>query len=235
MDSISAIWCAMEWGTAADWFVGLATLLLAIVAIAQDWIRSWFYKAELEVSCKTEPPDCHAVPITLRDGSLVGNSYYLRLKVKSVGNAAAKNVEVFAERLRRERADGTSEPVHEFPPMNLKWSHLGTMYFPIIGAGSGRLCDLGHITDPTRRAAINEEATRLGLTHQQVSLAFDVIAAPNHRGHIIGPGNYELDVTIAAENVAPMRRTVEIRLAGPWSADESTMLRDYVGVAVKQR
>jgi hypothetical protein len=220
------------WGTVADWLVGLGTLVLAAVAVFQETIRGWFYHPSFHVSIKTEPPDCNAVPFTKHDGTFVADSIHLRLWVENIGNATAKNAEVYAKELRRQRVDGTWERVGAFPPMNLKWANVGTIYFPSIAPEMGKHCGVGHIVDPARRNLLGEDAPRLTLTNQQTSLAFDLMAAPNHRGHIIGPGEYQLEILVAAENVHPIKRTITISLTGTWDADETRMLRDGVGVSI---
>jgi hypothetical protein len=116
--------------------------------------------------------------------------------------------------------------------MNLRWANIGTIYFPSIASEMGKHCDVGHIVDPTRRHLLHEDAPKLALTSQQASLAFDLMVAPNHRGHIIGPGEYRLDILVAAENVRPFKRTIAISLRGTWDADETRMLRDGVGATV---
>ncbi|MBI3615927.1 MAG: hypothetical protein HY211_05350 [Candidatus Omnitrophica bacterium] len=220
------------WGTVADWFVVLGTLILAATAVFQETIRGWFYHPRFQVSIKTEPPDCVAVPVTLTDGTFVADSVYLRLWVENIGNATAKNAEVYAKELRRKRADDTWERIDVFPPMNLKWANIGIIYFPNIPPGMGKHCDVGHIVDPARRDRLRENAPRLALINQQTSLAFDLMVAPNHRGHIIGPGEYQLDILVAAENARPIKETIAIDLPGAWYADEAIMLRDGVGVTI---
>jgi hypothetical protein len=117
--------------------------------------------------------------------------------------------------------------------MNLKWANFGALYFPMIVPGMGKHCDLGHIVDPSLRNRLaHENAPNLALTAEQTSLAFDLIAVPNHRGHIIGPGRYKLDIFVAAENAPRIARTIELSLGGSWHADEARMLRDGVGVTV---
>jgi hypothetical protein len=222
----------IPWGTVADWLVAVGTLVLAAVAVFQETIRGWFYQPRFQVSSKTAPPDCVAVPFTTPDGVFVADSIYLRLWVENVGNATARNAEVYAKELRRQRADGTWKRVGAFPPMNLKWANVGTIYFPYIAPEMGKHCDVGHIVDPARRHILHEDAPRLTLTDQQTSLAFDLMAAPNHRGHIIGPGEYQLEILVAAENVRPIKRTITISLRGPWNADETGMLRDGVGMTI---
>ena len=173
------------------------------------------------------------VPSNYPNGTFAANVLYLRLWVENIGNATAKNAEVYAKELRRQRADGTWELVNAFPSMNLRWADFHTLYFPGITRDMGKHCDLGHIADPARRHFLHEEAPNLGLTNQQASLAFDVMFPPNHRGHIIGPGEYQLDILVAAENVRPAKRTIKISLRGIWDADEAKMLRDGVGVTVE--
>ncbi len=220
------------WGPVADWLVGVGTLVLAAVAVFQETIRGWFYRPRFQVSLRTEPPDCVSVPCTTPEGTFVADSVYLRLWVENVGNATARNAEVYARELRRQRADRTWERVGAFPQMNLKWANVGAIYFPRIAPGMGKHCDVGHIVDPAVRELVREDAPRLGLTSQQTSLAFDLMAAPNNREHIIGPGEYQLDVLVAAENARPIRRTIAISLPGTWYTDKTQMLRDGVGVTV---
>lgn len=221
--------------TVSNWLVAIGTLILAAVAIFQETIRGWFYHPNFHVSIKTEPPDCVAVPLTKSDGSgtFVANSIYLRLWVKNVGNATAKNVEVYANGLQRQRADGTWERVAAFPPMNIRWANLGTIYFPSISPKMGKHCDVGRIVDPSRRHLVHEDVPRIELTNEQTSLSFVLISPPNHMGHIVGPGNYLLEILVAAENARPITRTIEISLRGTWYADETRMLRDGVGVNIK--
>src|SRR5450755_1028384 len=115
----------------ADWLVAIGTLVLAAVAVFQDTIRSWFYRPSLCVSIKTAPPDCVSVPFTNKDsGEFIADCIYMRLRIENTGNATAKNCEVYAQELRRQRADGAWERVSAFPPMNLKWANIGTIYFP---------------------------------------------------------------------------------------------------------
>lgn len=222
----------------AEWLTAIGTMalaggtvVLALIAIFPDTVRGWVYKPKLEVSIQPQPPDCISIPITLLDGTPVSDSFYLRLYVKNTGNMAAKKVEVYASALERSRADNiTWDQVNAFPPQNLQWSNFHTMYFDIIMRDMGKHCDLGHIIDPAKRTMLpHEENRRLELTNQQTSLTFDLIAKPNNRGHIIGPGNYRLKLLIAAENVRrPLEKTISLVLTGYWYADETRMLHDGV-------
>jgi hypothetical protein len=215
-----------------QWLVAIGTLILAAVAVFQETIRGWFYHPAFQVSTKTEPPDCVSVPFKTKEGKFVSDSIYLRIWVENVGNATARNAEVYATELRRRRADGTWERVSAFPPMNLKWANIGAIYFPSIAPNMGKHCDVGHIADPTTRDLLGEDVPSLNLTSQETSLAFDLMVVPNHRGHIIGPGKYRLHILVAAENARPITKVVEISLRGTWDKDEMKMLRDGVGIAL---
>lgn len=67
------------WQAVADWLVALGTVVLALVAVFQDSIRSWVYHPKLQVSIKTEPPDCVSVLFSDANGHFLANSIYLRL------------------------------------------------------------------------------------------------------------------------------------------------------------
>lgn len=226
----------MNWGTVADWVVAAATFTLAVVAIFQDRIRAWLSAPELEVSIRSEPPDCVSVPFTRQDtGEVVANTIHVRFWVKNVGKSLARQVEVYAQRLRRERADGSWEDVRSFPPMNLLWAdlHPPTMYFPGIAPCMGKHCDLGYIIEPARRRFMpHDENPTLQLTAQQVSFTFLLVARPNHKGHIVGPGRYQIHIVVAAENARPRTKRLELFLPGPWYPEEDRMLRDGIGVGV---
>jgi hypothetical protein len=71
---------------------------------------------------------------------------------------------------------------------------------------------------PARRDFLHEDAHRLALTNQQTSLPFDLMAAPNHKGHIIGPGEYQLDILVAADDVRPIKRIIATSLLDTWNA-----------------
>ena len=222
----------MSMRVVTDWIVAGGTLVLAAVAIFQETIRGWFYRPTFSVTTSTEPPHCVSVPVANALGPL-GDLIYLRVWIENTGNAEARNVEVYASELRRLRAVGSWERVEAFPIMNLRWANAGgTMYWPIIVPGMGKHCDVAHITDPARRAALREDSPKLSLGADKASMAFDLIAAPNHKGHIVGPGQYQLDILVAAENAMPVMKTLQISLDGKWDPDEATMLRDHVGIRV---
>lgn len=107
-----------------------STVLLAIVAVFQDRIRAWVMQPRLDISVAGGPPDCHKTEMAPRVGGQVRPVYYLRFRVRNSGSRRAELVEVYAEELLRQQADGSFRRVDEFLPMNFLWSHIGQ---PILG------------------------------------------------------------------------------------------------------
>ncbi len=140
----------------ATWVSAVATVALAVVAVFQDKIRRWVTRPILELSARVAPPDCHLTswriteidyyPNTRRQFQRVRESpcYYFRMSIANVGDTEARDVEVFACRLRRRRADGKFEDVGRFTPMNLLWSHVRQTHLPILSPRIPKMCDLGH-------------------------------------------------------------------------------------------
>jgi len=222
----------MCWKILADWILAIGTLVLAIVAVLQDQIRGLFYRPKFVVTAETKRPDCVLVPTTNLAGVPTGDRIYLRVRVTNSGNAAAKSAEVYARELRKFRPDGQWETVKDFPPMNLKWADIGSMYWPSISPDMGKHCDVVHVHDPARRRDVGEESMRLALPPNHPSMAFDLITAPNHMGHIVGHGVYDLDILVAAENARPHKATVRITMDSTWVADETKMFQEHVGIKV---
>lgn len=223
-------------GTVADWFVASGTIILAFVALCQQWIHERFYRPVFRVSSKTAPPDCVWAPIHDRNsGTFVSDAVYLRLFIENIGNATAKNVEVFAKSLRRVRGDGTLEPLSRFPPMNFVWANLDSIYFPHIAPGMGKHCNVAHISDPAHQMDLGEKSTSMtvGPSTHQTRLVFELMVKPSNRSHIFGPGKYSLEIMVAADNARPITRIVIIVLRGQWAPSEEQMLGDEVGISVQ--
>jgi hypothetical protein len=228
----------------AEWVTGIGTLLVVIVAVFQDWIRQWFWRPRLSALIVSGPPDCKSVPVRMQIQNgltdLIVDSIYLRMRVANTGNSPALNAEVYADSLWRERADGSWERVTKFPPMNLTWSDISSsnlgnaIYFPRISPGMTKHCDIAAIYDPASLAQVLVDGTaRVDAIVGETKLQFCLISQPNHRGHIVGPGRYQLRVFLAAENAKPVLSTIVIKLTGQWMAREEEMLRDGVGISIE--
>lgn len=138
------------------------------------------------------------------------------------GNISAKNVEVFAAELKKEKADGTFNNVKSFTPMNLKWSNLGTLYFPAIHPKAGKYCDCFHVVDPSVRNLPEidmENDNRKEIPQDKSILSFDTLVSANTKGHLQPPGKYQLGIIVAAENAKAVDKIIEINLTGDWYSE----------------
>ena len=214
----------------AQWFVAFGTILLAIVAVFQDKIRTWVTRPKLRAEISLTPPDCHKSFIRDKDGRLVCDCFYFRLRVYNDGNVAANMVEVFVSFLKKKLEDGTFQNVSSFLPMNLIWSHIGKMYFPSISPKMYKHCDLGHIIAPNHRQLIPFERNDKIVKGNETIFSFDQIVKPHNRGYLIGPGKYILEVVVAAENASPKVQQIEINHTGKWYAGEDEMLKDGIDI-----
>ncbi len=224
----------MQWGTVAEWIVGLGTFALGFIAVFQDRLRAWAGSPKLTLYTKTEPPHCCPVRWTNPEGVIIADGISVRLLVKNTGRSFAKNVEVYVDEVSTRTPDGSWISIETFPPMNLLWTDIPRgLYFPGISPGMGKHCSLGHITNPQHRRMIPaDENPTLGLSPGQTSFVFDLIAEPNQRSHVVGPGRYKIRLILAAENARPIRYDIELNVTGSWFDDLGTMLRQGVGVKV---
>ena len=216
----------------ASWVAAGGTIFLGFAAIFGDWARSKIWKPKLNVSIKTSQPDCLKTGL-YREGQLIGDCIYLRLWVENDGNDKARDVEVYAKELRRKRRDETWEIFPGFPSMNLRWADSHETYFPSISSrGMGKHCDLGPVCHPSITREIAQQRPSLRLSPDETSLSIDLSFPPPNQVNILGPGLYQLDILVAADNHKPFSKTVEVNLSGKWYDDPDKMLRDGVGVKI---
>lgn len=235
--------------TVGVWFTGLATALASVVALVialyqesrrENWRRKNL-RPDLVVLTSPGPPDCVAVPFvehSITSGQPTikrADSYYLRMLVRNTGNATARNVEVYANRLSVLK-NRKWETVADFPPMNLVWSNSPPephfrerTYLAFLPPGSSRHCDIAHMVHPSRRHLFESEGKPGG---PPVALTFELIAKPLHFGHIVGPGKYHLDIEIAAENFDAVSRVLEISLDGDWKPEAPEMFAEHLRIGM---
>jgi hypothetical protein len=108
----------------AVWIGSALTFLAILVALLKEELQRLWRRPVLDVSVKTQPPDCHIGLTEYYDskGSLLAeaNCYYLRLWVHNKGNSPATNVQVFATKLSVEPTSKKAIEVENFLPMNLR-------------------------------------------------------------------------------------------------------------------
>jgi hypothetical protein len=218
-------------GTWAQWIGGFGTILAVLVALFGDRIRGWIFGPGLTIVVSLDPPECVRVAISYMyeysvDGSVSEqegsvDSVYVRVKVQNTGRSLARDVQVFAESVTIFVPDEGWRPVGMFPAMNLPWSDLPEdadvklrMFFPGLGPTMSKHCDLGRIAEPGNRLYIGDE--KEDLDHQTNAFAFETLVKPNHQGHIVGPGRYQIRLLLAADNARPVVRTIEMIVRPDW-------------------
>src|SRR5713101_1435469 len=122
--------CAEAPTMTADWPVAIGTLLLAIVAVFQQWLQRLVVRPRLRLNARVERPDAERTMWNIPSARV--DVYYFRLAITNHGNAAAHDVKVYLGSVERLRADKKYEPVERFSPMSLKWSHTGATTRPIL-------------------------------------------------------------------------------------------------------
>ena len=169
----------------------------------------------------------YAVPLS-------AECYYLRLWVANRGKTRAEQVQVFAAKLLRQNAaDKSFKEVETFNPMNLRWAHAQDrpeIFADGISPEMGKHCDLGHVIDPQYRKHFGHDLTTLAAG--DALLALDLEFPPATKGHLVGPGVYQLQLRVAAANCRPVTHTIELTITGKWFVDQARMFADGLGIRV---
>ena len=180
--------------------VATGTLVVAIVAVFGETIRAWRVRPKLASTLNLRPPDSHKTAMRAKDkqgNEFYADAYYCRLRVENRGTLAAHNVEVYAGKLEKRRQDGGTDPVTTFLPMNLKWSHMGSIFFPRLGPGVPKHCDFFHIVKPSDRYRIESEAMFGEESERsETVISFDLMVKPLALGHLATAGRYEVELVI---------------------------------------
>lgn len=184
----------------------IATSLAVIVALFKDIIWGWWDRPVLELEANTEEPHCQRSSFQFKDRS-TESCYYLRLWVKNCGKSRAEKVQVYVDSLHQKNGD-KFEPVKNYLPMNLTWSHTGLPAAEGIHAGMAAHCDLGYILRPP--ISHSPRYTSLELCLEVFS--YPVVAS------LSAPGEYKMTILLAAANRhAKLKRyELDLELDGEW-------------------
>ena len=207
-----------------EWFVAVGTLVLAFVAVFQEWLRRLVIRPVLQLDAKVARPDCHKTKWN------VGyDVYYFRLRVENRGNDAARDVQVHLARVERQRRDKKYEPVERFEQMNLLWALIRLPTLPTLLPGMPpRFCDLAHITIPSGKRGMNEHLPGVG--DDNAVLALDLEVATLRKGNLLEEGIYRFGLKLAASNHPVRDYTLEVDFKGVWFDDEDKMLSEGFGM-----
>jgi len=217
-----------RWWKNPEWWLAIGTVSAIVVALFGEIVWAWLRRPKLDLSIKIRRPDCVKTTLTDQNDRVLAEAYYFRLLVKNHGKRRAEDVEVYAEGLEMDE-NGEFKPVTEFPPMDLKWSHIGK---PIqsIAPGLQKHCDLGYITFPKGGPVEQRISQVLGNS----TFSFDLEVKPNQGGWSIQRGTYRLHVAVAAANAKVQRRVLEIKFDGRWRSDEKAMFSEGISIQVRK-
>jgi hypothetical protein len=209
----------------APLLAALATMAAVLVALFRDSILLWWRRPKLKAWVNLNPPHCHATEMEFADG-VRHPVYWFMLWVGNQGRGRAEKVQVFADKLEREGADGWFHRVQKFMPMNLRWSHGGGTFLDGISPRMGQHCNLGcvgHPSVPGRPASVSVP---------KVWFALDTELKSFTNSHLLEPGKYKLRLRIAAANAKPINLTIGLTITGEWFDQESEMFSKGIGLRI---
>jgi hypothetical protein len=191
------------WAVIIAFLIGLAGLLSL-----QDIIKKRFIHPVLSPTIELKPPDCHIIPIiNLQTRQRQYDSYYLRFRIKNLGNARLSNVEAQVTELYEKQRNGRFKSVPDFLPLNLKWAHDHVISKPHIQSGLFHHLDFAH-SIPNPVSGLN------------VALMLDTFITPNNFSNLIIPGKYKIKLVFSADDINPIEKWYLIELKNIWSNNE---------------
>jgi len=215
------------WYEDPQWWAIIVALLLGLSGIFQDRIRRIFWKPKISVSMKLQSPDCHKIAMrNPQTGQFVCNSYYFRFRIENNGNFQMENVEAIITEVSKKELNGKYKKVESFLPLNLVWAHYRNVAMPKIQPHLFKHLDFGHIT---KSNFANLEYFGIE-SSSQIAFQFDLAVIPNHGSHILLPGDYNITIKFAANNLSPVSKRYNFVIADKWDDDERLMLQNNVSI-----
>lgn len=201
----------------------ISTLLLVVIAFFQDKIKLLWQKPKLEISFDMDSADAVIMPMkNSQTGEIIGNGFWIRLKITNTGNYRAENVEVYLDNLERLNEDGKYNRVDSFIPLNLLWSNLLIYEMLHINPSIPKHCDLCSMR--WGKDFSKTEENRLML---------ETVVQPNNNGSILIPGTYRLEILLSTTNSKVSKHRIELFFTGKVSMDKSEMIKN-VNVTYKK-
>lgn len=219
----------------ANWLAAIGTILLGIIAIFQDRIRSRLWNPKLDCEIKINTPDCHRTISSMRVPSGVTEritsfySYYYRFKIWNKGKVSAEKVEVIITDISKKEGLAYNR-IESFSLDNLVWSIPGEsgerkIYLDYISPDTYKYCNLGHIHDPFYRSMLPGEFNpNLQVIDHETIFCFDVYFRSNILYYLVAPGIYKFKIKVGCANAKTISKEYELNFTGNWFKDESTML-----------
>jgi len=89
-------------------------------------------------------------------------------------------------------------------------------------------CDLGHISDPSKKSVTGETLPEVSATEAVLGLDVEVMGFVGR--HLLKPGTYKFSLKLAASNHPPLDYTLEVVFPGKWFDNEEKMFSDGFGL-----
>ncbi len=206
-----------EWVGAIATFIGsIATIAAVIFAIFQDQYKKWLYKPSLYLLAESKAPDCVIImkDVSLPSGTISVESIQIRIRVKNIGNTPAEKTEVYLNNVS-EFIDNKYQSLINFQPMNLVWSNIGGIYCDNIPPDFSKYCDLGFL-----------------LKLEPYFFRISSIDPPNNGSHLLKPGNYRLEILVAASNAShPVKYIMHLN----FNQNFSNIISDNISIQMDQK
>ncbi|MDD3301753.1 MAG: hypothetical protein PHR57_03220 [Patescibacteria group bacterium] len=217
----------IAWYKDPQWWAIITALLLGLFGIFQDKIRNIFWKPKIKVNMRLKSPDCHKIAMrNSQTGQFVCDSYYFRFFIENSGNFQMENVEAIITEVSKKEANGEYKKIESFLPLNLVWAHYHNVAMPKIQPHLFKHLDFGHIT---KSDFANLEYFGIQ-SSSEVVFQFDLAVIPNHGSHILLPGDYNITIKFAANNLPPVIKRYNFIIADKWNDDERIMLQNNVSI-----
>jgi hypothetical protein len=227
-------WGGWSW-TGWTAVAAVATFLAVVVALALgiwgDELRTLGRSPRLSLTL--DPAPDHFQSFMTSPGIA---EYDVRISVTNDGESGARNVEVVALELTVKQADGQFTRDELFMAMNLKRTHIGDTITPIVHRGIPRPYDLLACFDPQMQKLSKRKDLRFDLSTLVSPVAALSVITPAAPGQPIAipeafpsskpAGTYRLLVAVAADEVVPVRRLVEIAWSGNWTYDAAAFFKN---------
>lgn len=149
----------------------------------------------------------------------------LTITITNSGKAAARYVQVYAENLERQDAQGVFAPVPNFVPTYLTWT--GPRRQPeldVLSPGMPRSCEIAHViwTDNLPEPIVSVAREVKEDTFGTVTVLS--VAPQGYFEQVFCPGNYRLTIRLGAGNAKTVTRILSIKVTGRWSDSDSDMV-----------
>ena len=217
---IYLLFSSAEWQLVyATYFLGIATLILGIVALyGPKWAERHLYVPKLEIFFENlsrgESEFCHKTKF--------GNDepvYYFRFKVKNNGESQAKECEVVLENLWEPDPAGNPKKFQRFLPENLNMvpDFMGRVQFINLNPTRSFYCNIGHIL----------ERHPEGERYFWFDLLYSYNSQPKYLEPIKGK-KYFMQYGVYSENAGSQKVCFSLSWTGNWQDGPDDMSEEIV-------